>query len=187
MVNVPAEYKTISKQILIEPAKVIEQPVPAIYETIKRKVMVQPTATKEVIIPAQFQKITKQVLVKPAIVNEFDELPIYENITRNIIDRPSKTIEVEIPAQYKSVSKTIIKKQGGFTEWKTVLCDDEKSTSTILQIQEVLVKKGYILADRLIAGDEQQTLKALVKYQSENNLPTGQLDYETLATLGISY
>lgn len=187
LVNVPAEFVTISKQVLLEPSKIIEETVPAIYEVIQKKVMVQPTATKEVIIPAQYQKITKQILVKPATVNEYEEEAIYENITKNIIDRPAKTIEVEIPAQYKTFTKTVLKNKGGYTEWKVVLCDDDKSSSTILQIQEALTKKGYLLADRIIVGDEQQTMKALVKYQSENNLPTGQLDFETLASLGVSY
>ncbi len=110
---------------------------------------------------------------------------------------------VEIPAQYKNYKilldttqsknfeiRTIeyeeIIKPGGFTEWRAVLCESEITTSRVIQIQEILESKG-LYEEEIHGRIDKYTREALVAFQKENNLPVGQLDYETLDVLGVDY
>ena len=77
-------------------------------------------------------------------------------------------------------------KQGGFTDWREVVCDSEITVELIRSVQKALIARGYNVgpagADNKIGKD---TKDALMKYQKDNNLPVGQLDIETLKSLGV--
>jgi len=99
---------------------------------------------------------------------------------------PASTRTVEIPAEYTTVTKTRLVRQGGMTEWREVLCDKDVSSYTIRQIQSALSSRGYDPGplDNVLGV---RTKSALTKFQKDNNLPVGQLDFETLKALGIQY
>ena len=72
------------------------------------------------------------------------------------------------------------------TEWREVVCSDDITPELIGNIQTVLVVKGYDIGESGVTnvlGEE--TKAALVRYQKENNLPLGQMDIETMKSLGI--
>ena len=72
------------------------------------------------------------------------------------------------------------------TEWREVVCSDDITPELIGNIQTVLVVKGYDIGESGVTnvlGEE--TKAALVRYQKENNLPLGQMDFKTLKSLGI--
>jgi hypothetical protein len=74
-------------------------------------------------------------------------------------------------------------------EWHEVLCNDKLNGGyTVLQIQVALMAKGYDLglkkADNIMSSS---TKTALSKYQKENGLPIGNLNFETLKSLGVKY
>lgn len=82
------------------------------------------------------------------------------------------------------VGKTLVK-QGGYSEWREVLCDNRVDKQTALQIRTGLKDQGY---DPGTGSTIDAALKAaLVRFQKDRGLPTGNLDFETLAALGISY
>ncbi len=58
----PAEYKTITKQVLKTPMTITKVPVPAEYKTIKVQKLVAPSSEKRIPIPARYQTVTKTVL-----------------------------------------------------------------------------------------------------------------------------
>jgi len=58
----PAEYKTITKEILKTPMTISKVPVPAEYQTIKVQKLVTPSIEKRVAIPPQYQTVSKTVL-----------------------------------------------------------------------------------------------------------------------------
>ena len=93
---------------------------------------------------------------------------------------------ITVPAEYATVTKQAISRKGGFTEWREVLCANEVTTAVISQVQAALAARGYNPgpADNVMGT---RTKAALVKFQKDNGLPVGQLDFQTLKALGINY
>ncbi len=110
-----------------------------------------------------------------------------------LIDVEELTKEVKIPINPSLAgelsyevyeSKKLISK-GGWTEWREVVCGKDVTKDLVKKVQFALVEKGYLGETGInnILGKE--TKAALVLFQKENELPVGQLDFETLASLGI--
>jgi ADP-heptose:LPS heptosyltransferase len=59
--EIPAEYRTITKLALKEPATTKSVKIPAKYQTVRKYVMVQPASTRSIDIPAETRNITKKV------------------------------------------------------------------------------------------------------------------------------
>jgi peptidoglycan hydrolase-like protein with peptidoglycan-binding domain len=77
-------------------------------------------------------------------------------------------------------------KAGGFSEWREVLCQNKVNAVKVQEIQAALKARGYDPGpvDNIMG---KKTKDALVKFQKANGLPVGQLDFETLRALGVSY
>jgi hypothetical protein len=75
-------------------------------------------------------------------------------------------------------------KNGGYWEWREVLCEQNITTSVIEHIQKSLIEKGYFEGKATMKFDK-NTRSSIVKFQRENNLPIGNLDFETLDVLGV--
>jgi len=83
-----------------------------------------------------------------------------------------------------SITFSSISENGGFTDWREVICDNQLTDSKKKGIQNALESKGYKV-DYLNTNFSNSIKNSLVKFQTENNLPIGQLDLETLAALGL--
>ena len=141
---------------------------------------------EEQVIPAEYETVTRQVIKSPATFNE-EVIPAeYESITRQVVSNPASTQVVNIPAEYSTISKRTLVKKGGFTEWREVLCNTEITSFTIRQVQQALKDKGYDPGpvDGVMGV---RTKSALTQYQKDRGLPVGQLDLETLNSLGVQY
>jgi len=80
--------------------------------------------------------------------------------------------------------KELIKEQG-YTRWAEFdcPCTGMAVDALVAQIQEALIDLGYKL--ELTNKMDRETKNCLVDYQKKNELPIGQLDFETLKSLGI--
>lgn len=161
LVEVPAEYKTITKRVIDRPAGIEKVTIPAEFKTIKKKVMVEPPRTETVEVPAKYKTMRVQKVVDVARANEID-----------------------IPAKYATVSK-IKKVADGHLEWRSVLCETNARPTLITDIQRALLSKGF--APGPIDGVMgEQTMAAAHAFQQANGLASGSLTMETLRTLGVS-
>ncbi len=161
--NTPPQFRTITKKVLKTPAKVREVQIPAKMGTLTRKVIKEPSRTREIEVPAEYGTRTRKVLKTPGL------------------DR-----QIEIPAEYKTITKKVLVQTGGFSEWREVLCGSQMTTATVRAVQDALRNRGYDpgQTDNIMG---QQTKAALVKFQKDNGLPIGNLDFETLRALGLNY
>ncbi len=159
----PAQYKTVYKRVLKTPAKFEEIKTEPVYKTVYTKVIDQPARVIEETLPA-----------------------IYKTETRKVLVAPATTEEVVIPAEYKTVSKRVMVSPETVGEWKEILCNSKLTSSKIAQIQRALMNAGYNVGphgvDNVFGAD---TKSALVEYQKDNNLPIGNLNFETLKALGV--
>jgi len=99
-------------------------------------------------------------------------------------DAPDSTFIIE------KFSKKELLKKGGFTEWKEVLCQGKINQNLVRSVQTNLFEAGFLEEKYLKkkkAKFNTATKSALKEYQRQNSLPLGNLDFETLAHLGIDY
>jgi len=62
MVIVPAVTKTVTKEVVVEAARVVEETVPAEYETVTRQQLVTQTVEERIEIPATYKSVEKRVV-----------------------------------------------------------------------------------------------------------------------------
>ena len=208
--SIPATYKTVFDTVITRPASVRFNNVAAIYETITEDIMVSPASQKWVKstadpsclsanpedcqvmclveVPAVYKKVSRKVVKTPAYKQEIPVAAEFKIVSRQVIETPARQEQVEIAATYKNVVNKVLVKKGGYSDWREILCGSKLTSYTIRQIQEALSSRGYNIgpagADNILGAD---TRTALTKFQSDNNLPIGNLNMETLNALGIKY
>lgn len=161
--KVPAQYAYDSERILVEDQKEIIKEVDPVYKTMKVQVIKTPATYERVEIPAVYKTIKKQVLVNSDCLEDK-----YETT----------------PDQYTTVKEKRLVSSGGYTGWVEILCEAKTTNSVIKEVQERLNAEGYnVGAVDGIMGTRTRTM--LEKYQNDKNLPVGNLNIETLKSLGI--
>ena len=183
---IPAKMGTRTSRVVRTPATTREETIPAEYTTITKRVIKTPATTREEIIPAEFKTVTRRVLKTPATTTT-EVIPAeYQTVTRRVVRTPATTRSIDVPAEYTTVTKRQLVRKGGFTEWREIVCGDRVTSQMVRDVQNALRTRGYDPgpADNVMGS---RTKAALVKFQRENNLPVGQLDFETLRALGVDY
>lgn len=160
LVEIPAQYETVRKQVLKTPATSRRVEIPAQYEEIKKKVLVEPATVEKVVIPAEYETVRVRKMVTP----------------------PQER-RIDIPAEYTTIERTE-KVAEGKLEWRRVLCETNMGEDVIERLQTALRDNGYdpIFIDGVVGW---RTMKALKAYQEDKGLAVGEITYETLESLGI--
>jgi hypothetical protein len=157
--------------------------IPAEYRSEKRKVMVEPERVRRVEVPAVTRQVKRQVVERPERVEEYTVPAVYERrqVKEVVAEEQVKTYTV--PPVYKNVEKTRITGRAEGV-WRQVLCDRNASPKLIMKVQKALAAKGYNPG----APDGNlgpQTVAAMQKFQADNDLPQGQVSIEAVQALGI--
>lgn len=162
LVEVPAEYKTVTKKVLRTPESTKTIEFPAEYAEVEKSVIKTPARTVETVIPAQYEMREVTKLVEPA-----------------------KEIRVPVAAVYEDVPTKVLVADGSY-EWRSVLCKTNTTEAKITEIQQALKSRGYYAGEvDGILGP--QTLEAVQSFEKANNLPVDQfLNIETVTALGVS-
>lgn len=159
LVEIPAEYKTVTKRVLKEPAQ-----------------------TRKVTVPAEYKTVTKRI-PKKVFTKTIKTEPVYETMTRRVVDRPASERRIEIPAEYETLTRRV-KVSDGDVKWMPVLCETNVTTETVRSLQRALQAKGYnpgSVDGQLGPG----TMQAVSAYQRAEGLATGELTLQTLNKLGV--
>jgi hypothetical protein len=205
--KLPALYKTVYDTLVITPAVTKSYTVSAEYEYVKEQVMLTPTTQKWVKgkadegclsanpadcqvmclveVPATYNTIEKKILKNQAYTRE-ESMPMqYKIVTREVLVEAEKIIQIETPAAYKTVQKRVVVEKGGYQVWREILCGNDLTSEKIIQIQKALKAKGYNPGpiDDVFGP---LTKKALIQYQKDKALPVGNLNLETLKSLGVN-
>ncbi|MDX1776997.1 MAG: peptidoglycan-binding domain-containing protein [Desulfobulbales bacterium] len=162
LVEIPAEYRTVTRRVLKSPATTKTIEIPARYETVERRVMTKPPTTRTVDIPAKYGTIEVTKLVRPA-----------------------EEKRIKIPAEYKTVTKQQVL-EPGHMEWRPILCETNMTRSRISDIQLALKNKGFDPGpvDGVIGS---RTMTAVNDFQRKNGLLVSKyLTLSTLEALGVS-
>lgn len=157
-VIVPAQYRTVKRTVMVEPARTETRQFPASYRTITKAVVKTPARITEEVTPAKYITVPVQVMVEP------------------------ERFEVEtIPAVFETIKRQRIVPS---TQWAEVLCDTNATGTKIAEIQRALARAGYFTAADRVFGPS--TLAAMEAYQKDKALPIGYLTVETVRSLGVN-
>ena len=156
--------------------------VPAEYKTVTRTRVVTPEQSETRIVPAEYRTLVKQVLVEPARVEPIEVPAEYETIRVERLVSPAREEIIVIPATYRTVEKRVVT-GGGTAEWRDVLCDAALTPRVMKDLQRSLTEAGFAVEEDGVFGPATRT--ALEGFQREQGLGVGQLTFETLQALGV--
>jgi hypothetical protein len=160
LVEVPPEYRTVTKRVVKTPASVRKVELPAEYKMVKRRVVIEPAKTMTVEVPAKYNTVKVRKLVEPA-----------------------KERRVEIPAEYQDITDKVLVSEGNL-EWRPILCETNTTPDVVRKLQSALREAGYNpgAIDGVLG---RSTMAAVNAYQKANGLASGQLTINTLRRLKV--
>lgn len=164
LVEIPATYKTVTKQKLVSPATTRKEVIPAEYKTVTRRVVKKPATTREIRIPAEYKTVATTKVVQPEK------------------QRVTKT-----PAEYKTVTHKK-KVRDERLEWRPVLCEVNMTQENVRALQSSLAAEGcYKCSVDGIMGP--CTVKAAQCYAKPRGLPFGDkyITLEVIRSLGLRF
>ena len=179
------QFTSRSYQKLSTPATTEATQVPAEYENRTYQKLVADASFEENTTPSEYVDRSYQKLATAASTTATPVEAKFASRTYTVTSAP--TVEnVEAPAQYKTITRRQLVKPGGFTEWKEVVCDADITVDLYRRVQQALLDRGYDIGSAGVDGKVGASTKAaLVKFQKDNGLPIGSLDFETLRALGV--
>ncbi len=162
LVEVPAEYRTETRQVLKQPASLRYEDVPAEYSTIRKTVLKTPETTRVVDIPAEYaeREVTKMV-------------------------KPPQEKRIIVPAQYRDVETKVLA-DAGEENWTQILCDVNATPAKISEVQTALKSAGFYEGpiDGILGP---VTMQGVTAYQNAKGLPVdGYLNMATVKSLGVA-
>ncbi len=203
LVEVPAEYANVTRQVLREPAREVR-----------------------IDIPAETRVITRQVIDQPGRVDKREIAAEYGSVQVRVLKSPERTETYTVPATYKVVRKQRLVKASRF-EWVEVTCQQpppppppryvappppppryspapppkyvapvrapvarcdevDVTATTVRDLQTALGMRNYYSGARNGVFNT-ATSTALRRYQTETGLAVGRIDGATLRALGVPY
>ncbi len=203
IIDVPEETKVIEVKKLVTDTQIKYIPMPAVYETIEKTELESEAAFSwqnaenevgaglsytghQVCLTEEAAKtvnVTKTVLETAASVQEEVVPAVHEVVAVQKLVTEAKEVKTPIEAEYKMMEK---RKKVSTTHvgWRRILCQTNMNKDVIAKIQAALNEKGYSAGepDGLLGKG---TRRALDKFQTDSNLATGGITYETLGALNI--
>ena len=159
--------------------------VPPEYKTITKRVMVTPPTSKEVVIPAEYNTVTKRVVDRAASTRTVKIPAKYKTVTITKMVQPPQEKRTTIPETYQTVTKTV-KVSEGQMEWREILCDTNMTRGKVTQIQKALAAKGHNPGpiDGVIGWE---TMRAVNAFQKKAGLPVSRyVTVKTAEALGVN-
>jgi regulator of extracellular matrix RemA (YlzA/DUF370 family) len=130
-IRVPAEMRTVTRQVIDQPATVRtvevagtmqkvksraliseakseEIVIPATYQTITRQVIDQPATTREVVVPAEYKTVERRAVDVAASMRQVPVQAVMQNVTRRVVDAPASVRDEIVPAVYKTETRQVV-------------------------------------------------------------------------------
>jgi hypothetical protein len=139
-----------------------------------------PIIVQESPIPTAAQPMEQPIL--PARINNLDTIKL-PRLTPEQEEKMKKNGSIPpnpVPGHCYAKCK-FSDKADDYGEWREVVCGEKVDEKFINSFQRALREKGYTIAESADVSPEMK--KALVDFQKKNNLPFGNLNYETLKVL----
>jgi len=120
LIEVPATYKTITKQVLKTPASTRNREIPAEYRTVTKRVVATEATTRTIEIPAKYSNVT-----------------VTEEIT------PAQERRIAIPEKFTTVSSRQLVTDGKM-DWREIMCETNTTPVNAFQRSKGLPVDRYL-------------------------------------------
>jgi hypothetical protein len=104
---IPAEYATVTKQVVATPATTREDVTTPEYKTITRQVIKSGLVPCEEVVGAEYAEVTKTVLKSAATTREEEIAAEYKTITKQVLKSAASSREEVLPGEYKTITKSM--------------------------------------------------------------------------------
>jgi len=161
LVEVPAEYRTVTRQVVKTAARTEKIKIPGKTKTIQRQVLVQKATTRVIKIPGKTETIRVQKMVTPPQERKVPVAAVYDTVSKQKVVSDAKL------------------------EWTEILCETNVTPDIVRQLQTALQGKGHYngaIDGKFGSG----TMAAIEAYQRAEGIAEGQLTIKTLNKLGIA-
>jgi peptidoglycan hydrolase-like protein with peptidoglycan-binding domain len=152
-VLIPAEYKTVSEQVVKSDAAERIEVIPARYETTTEQVLVKEKSTKLEVVPAVYGEVQERVLVKPASTKIVEAPAVYDTVTERVLDKPAHTVWKKGPASVHSA---------------TILSQSTTDTGEIMCLIEVPATYKTVEKRVLVTPARTKTIEIPAEYKTVN-------------------
>lgn len=160
-VEVPATSKTVKTRVVVTPATTKEVVTPAVYKTVSREVVATAASTREIPVPAVEGTVAREVVATPASTRQIPVAAVTEKLTHRVIDTPASTREEVVPAVYKTVTRQVVDVASSTREIEVP--GQYETLSQQVQVSEAKTERRSILcetnATRAKISEIQQALK----------------------------
>jgi len=205
LVEVPAEYSMVTRQILKSPARTVEIQVPAETQVVTRQVIDQDARVEKRVIPAEYRSVRVRVVITAEHIETYTVQPVYKTVTkqRMVTDTtfqwrqitcnydqappPPRYSPPPAPPRYDPPTRPTT-----YNTPQQPMPYGAASSSASIQVSPRLVRdmqsalgmRGYYSGPRNGVMSS-QTQNALTRFQIDRKLDTGRVTSETLLALGV--
>lgn len=144
LVEIPAQYKKIEKQVLVSDARtetVPDETKPAEYKTVRKTVLRKPETVREIPIPPEYGTVEVTRLVQPEETREIVVPAEYRTVSFTRLVEPAQERRIVIPAEYTDVTSTSLVYKERFG-WRPVLCKVNMTRENVSALQNALTATG---------------------------------------------
>jgi len=117
LVEIPATYKTVTKQVVAKPAMTRKVTTPPVYKTVQIQELVQPASTRTVPIPARYKTVTQTKKIANGHYSWSDASG--KNARTRATNQCNRICLTAVPAKYNKVSKQVVAKPATTRKIKT--------------------------------------------------------------------
>lgn len=207
LVEVPAEYSMVTRQVLRTPERTVEIQIPAETQLVTRQVIDQEARVEKRVIPAEYRSVKVRVVITAEHIETYTIQPVYKTVTkqRMVTDTqfqwrqivcnygddaapppppryspppPPRYDPPARPTSYNTPSQPM--PYGGSRSSASV----QISPQLVRDMQSALGMRGYYSGPRNGVMSS-QTQNALTHFQTDRRLDTGRVTNETLLALGV--
>jgi hypothetical protein len=124
--TVPATYKTVSEQVMVEPASCSFEMIPAVFEPRSERVLVCKETKKQIKIPATFKTESYQALVSGESCRTEKIPAVYEDRSETVMVRKASQRRISVPAVHQTESYQVCSSPAR-NEWKKTDCEGKSA------------------------------------------------------------
>ncbi len=182
LVEIPAEFKTVTKRVVVTPEQTKQDTTEAVYETVTRRVLKSAAETRSVPSEQTMKEVVVRVIDQPATVKTVPVPATYKTVSKRVIDTPAITRTVAVPAVYRSETVNTGPATPGETKWVSVLCDVNATPDVVKSLQRALQTRGLYTGpiDGVIGSKTRGAIRSYQKGTSDV------LSMESARALGLT-
>ncbi len=115
-VIIPAKTRTITRSRMIAPPRTEERVIPPQYKTVSRQVIAEPAQVIEEIIPASFEERTVRTMVQPVRERRIEIPAVYRTVERQVVTGGNDLTWAEVLCETNTTRFKVAEIQGALTD-----------------------------------------------------------------------